>query len=316
MTHFKLAAPKRHAQVTPVPQPTLGVSSDGWITTIAQAASGWVIVLTLLGLALRADEPAMPTAANITLPVPQLVAPVVIDGDLADWRDLAWNDGAWDLRRVEQASWYDAGRINRLTVHGDEPRVEDDLSARYFVAWDDRYLYLGAEVHDNVNDVNDPKHEPKRWYYRDAIAWFMEAPRDGRAEKFGEGDHGFAFTIDAKKPEYGAWWRHGTSTQTYVEEAMPKRAVDYVIRFNPWGRGAGDFVLEARIELSATLGRSERGWAAPKTGDVYSLCIVHTDPDGGDYGGHLLMYGTGDDDSTWARAVLSGPRVTPERKTR
>ena len=37
---------------------------------------------------------------------------------------------------------------------------------------------------------------------------------------------------------------------------------------------------------------------------MYSLEIVHTDPDGGWYGGHFLIYGRGDDDSTWGRMVL------------
>jgi len=72
----------------------------------------------------------------------------------------------------------------RLTDHGiapsvsagnglKEPPPEEDLQARYYTAWDDKYLYLGAEVKDNVNDVTDPQHEPKRWYYKDAICWFI-----------------------------------------------------------------------------------------------------------------------------------------------
>lgn len=38
------------------------------------------------------------------------------------------------------------------------------------------------------------------------------------------------------------------------------------------------------------------------------LEIVHTDPDGGDYGGHFLIYGRGDDDSTWGLMELTGPK--------
>ena len=47
---------------------------------------------------------------------------------------------------------------------------------------------------------------------------------------------------------------------------------------------------------------------------MYGLEIVHTDPDGGDYGGHFLIYGHGDDDSTWGRMVLTGPIQPIERK--
>jgi hypothetical protein len=42
--------------------------------------------------------------------------------------------------------------------------------------------------------------------------------------------------------------------------------------------------------------------------------IVHTDPDGADYGGHFLIYGRGDDDSTWGRFTLTGPQAPVERK--
>jgi hypothetical protein len=269
----------------------------------------------LAGLCLVSPAPAHPTAANITLSIPKLARPPVIDGDLSEWRELAWNDGSWDIFRVRQSPWYDGGRINRLTDHGHEPPPDEDLAARYFVAWDDRYLYLGAEVRDNVNDTTDPKHEPKRWYYKDAITWFIEAPRDEVATKFAEGDNGFAFVIDSTKPDYGAWWRHGAPGRTYVEEPLPKSAVTYAIRMNPWGRNPGDFILEARIDLAATCGQASRKWTPPKVGDVYGLCIVHTDPDGGDYGGHLIMYGTGDDDGTWARAVLTGPIEAVTRKT-
>ena len=87
--------------------------------------------------------------------VPLLETPPRIDGDLSEWKDRAFHDGLWDIYRVQQAPWYDQKR-NRLTDHGNEPRPEDDLSARYYLAWDSRYLYFGAEVHDNVNDVDDP----------------------------------------------------------------------------------------------------------------------------------------------------------------
>ena len=41
--------------------------------------------------------------------------------------------------------------------------VEADLRARYYLAWDSTWLYIGAEVWDNVRDVSDPKNKPKRW---------------------------------------------------------------------------------------------------------------------------------------------------------
>ncbi|HEU0119840.1 MAG TPA: sugar-binding protein [Bryobacteraceae bacterium] len=241
--------------------------------------------------------------------IPKLERPVRIDGDLSEWREYAFHDGVWDLARLRHAPWYDPA-INRLTTHGQEPAAGEDLAARYYMAWDERYLYLGADVKDNVNDVSDPKHEPKRWYYKDAICWFIEAPRRAAGQKFGEGDNAFCFVIDTTRPAYAAWWRHGAPGKTYIEEPIPPGAVQYAIR-----RGQrGDFVLEARVEMAPTLGVSTPHWRTPRAGDSYGVEIVHTDPDGGDYGGHFLIYGRGDDDSTWGSFQLTAPQNPIERK--
>lgn len=235
----------------------------------------------------------------------------VIDGDLAEWRELAFTDGVWDIHRLRHKPWYDPTR-NRLTDHGGEPGVEpppeEDLQVRYYLAWDEKYLYLGAECRDNVNDVDDPQHEDKRWYFKDCICWFMEAPADEAPERFGQGDNAFCFVIDARKPPYGAWWRHGAPGKNYLEEPIPPAAVDYEVRMDPWGRSNGDFILEARVDMAATFGRSDPRWTPPAIGDAYSVEIVQTDPDGGPYGGHFIIYGSGDDDSTWGKLILVGPQ--------
>ncbi len=249
------------------------------------------------------------------LPIPRLVQPPVIDGDLAEWKYLAFNDGVWDLFRVMRSPWYDPS-INRLTDQGNEPSIEEDLAARYYTAWDDKYLYMGAEVHDNVHDVEDPKPAPERWMFKDAICWFIEAPRRATGKKFGRGDNAFCFLADATKPPHGAWWRHGNTEKSYIEEPLPAQSVDYVVRLDPWKTGKGDFILEARVEMAPTFGASDPQWRPPRIGDEYGLEIVHTDPDGGSYGAHLLIYGKADDDSTWGRAVLTGPVKPPVRKPR
>jgi len=267
-------------------------------------------------LALAAFGPAAaqkPDLYHYPIRVPRLEQPATIDGDLSEWKYHAFTDGLWDIARLRQAPWYDPA-INRLTRHGNESSIEEDLAARYFIAWDERFLYLGAEVKDNVNDVSDPAHEPKRWYFKDAICWFIEAPRTAAAKKFGEADNAFCFLIDVSKPAYGAWWRHGGGGKTYIEEPIPPDAVQYSIRMDPQKRGTGDFILEARIAMAPTLGASSPQWHAPRAGDVYGLEIVHTDPDGGGYGGHMLIYGRGDDDSTWGRMELTGPLQPIERK--
>jgi len=237
--------------------------------------------------------------------VPRLSQPPVIDGDLSEWKARAFTDGEWTMDRLQQTPWYDPER-NRLTIHENESPLDEDLRATYYVAWDQEYLYLGAEGHDNVNDVVDPAHEDKRWYYKDCVCWFIEAPRDQKSESFGQGDHAFCFVIDATFPPYAAWWRHGSADRRYLEEPLPAAAVDFQLRMNPWGESEADFVLEARVHMAATFSQSDPNWTPPRIGDTYGLEIVHTDPDGGDYGGHFLVYGKGDDDATWGEMVLSG----------
>lgn len=273
------------------------------------------MAITIVLLLISQCSPRNNWTESYQIHVPRLERPPRIDGDLTDWKDVAFNDGVWDIYRLQRTPWYDPA-INRLTDHGNEPSPAEDLSARYYLAWDEEYLYLGAEVHDNVNDVTDPNHEPKRWYFKDAVCWFIEAPRDDRSESFGEGDNAFCFVIDTSKPPWGAWWRHGTARETYVETPLPVGDVSYVIRMNPWGKSSGDFILEARVRMSATFGVSDSEWRTPKTGDEYGLEIVHTDPDGGDYGGHFLIYGKGDDDLTWGTMKLVEPVKPLERKPR
>jgi len=237
------------------------------------------------------------------LSIPYLDESPRIDGDISEWKEKALNDGEWDFERVKISAWYEQKR-NRLHIDSLEDTNNIDLSSRYYIAWDQSYLYFGAEVEDNEHDVTDTNHEPKRWYYKDAIAFFFEAPRDTIAEKFGSGDHAFCFVIDTLMPEYGAWWRHGNEKQTYIEEPLPTAAVDYSIKMNPWNRSGADYVLEARVKMASTFGSENEAWAALEIGDVYSMMIVHCDPDGGEYGGHLLIYGKGDDDASWGKVQL------------
>jgi len=253
------------------------------------------------------------TDATDVVFLPRLEKPPAIDGDLNDWKESAYHDGVWDIYRVKHSSWYNPSR-NRLTDHLNEPSPEWDLQARYYFAWDERYIYMGTEVYDNVNDVTDPKHEKPRWYYKDCVCWFWEAPRDTVPESFGQGDNAFCFVIDTGYPDYGAWWRHGGPGKTYIEESLPENAVEYRIRMNPWSRNNADYILEARVDMSRTFGLSDPEWRPSKKNDSYSVEIVHTDPDGGDYGGHLIIYGTGDNDISWRKVILTEPVGPPERK--
>ena len=137
----------------------------------------------------------------------------------------------------------------------------------------------------------------------------MEGPRDEANERFGQGDNAFCFLADPEHKPQNAWWRHGAPKEHYIEEPIPASALDYTVRMNPWGRNPADFVLEARVAMAATFGQSDPRWQPPQVGDEYGMEIVHTDPDGGEYGGHFMIYGNGDDDITWGQMILVGPRT-------
>lgn len=252
-------------------------------------------------------------AKRTQLTIPYLEKAPKIDGDLSDWRDHAFTDGVWDIDRLKHTDWYESGR-NRLADHGESPDITQDLSARYYMAWDEKYLYLGAYVHDNALDLVDPYPAPKRWYYKDAITWFIEAPQDAIADTFDAGCHGLSFVADTTYPESGAWWRHGTDTESFVEEPLPKSAVDYRFKFISQTPGQLVYSLEARVEMEPVFGAGDKNWRTPKEGDIYGMMIVHCDPDGGNYGGHFLIYGKGDPDQSWSSMKLSGPKPAMVRR--
>src|SRR5437660_6011611 len=105
-------------------------------------------LLFFAGLALMAGQKQDPY--NYPIRVPRLERAPAIDGNLSEWKYVAFTDGLWDILRLRQAPWYDPS-INRLTDHSSapsvsagiepkEPPIEEDLQARYYTAWDDKYL--------------------------------------------------------------------------------------------------------------------------------------------------------------------------------
>ncbi|GAB4377693.1 MAG: hypothetical protein Kow0075_06650 [Salibacteraceae bacterium] len=230
--------------------------------------------------------------------IPEISMVPVIDGNPGEWKQMAFRTGPWNEDEVKKEPWYNARR-NRLRKHSHETDAVVDLEATYFVAYAGDRLYLAAEVTDNELDVTDTLHQPKRWYYKDAIAWFFEIPADSISGEFRAGDHAFCFVADTGYPVYGAWWRHGTDSVAYIEEPLPPSAVHYAWSMEP--ANPLRYVLEAEIQLSALMPADVLTCSDQS---IISMMIVHCDPDGKQYGGHLLIYGSGDDDATWQRFRL------------
>lgn len=240
-------------------------------------------------------------SAADTLRIPKLTSAPKVDGNLSDWENQAHSDGWWTLERVTTQPWFNS-KTNRLKSELTENSAINDLSGRYFMAWSDSALHFGAVVIDNQIDVNDPAHEPKRWYYKDAVAWFVEWPADTISERFEKGNHGFCFIADTTMPDYGAWWRHGEGNKSYVEEPLPKGDCEFAAALEIQSDGAFKYTIEATISAGLL------GPIKPTYGALIRLAVVNCDPDGGAHGGHLIIYGQGDDDSTWTMVILDKSR--------
>ena len=50
-----------------------------------------------------------------------------------------------------------------------------DLSGTFALQWDEKWIYLAAQVTDNVHDIQ--KGSPREWYFRDAVNLFLAVPR-------------------------------------------------------------------------------------------------------------------------------------------
>ena len=115
---------------------------------LALAAAIWPLALNdaaaHLSSAESFDVPKLPAGTTVT-----------IDGDLSDWKDQAQDfNGIWTIQRVAQQPWYTT--CNMWNDTGLEPAgtalTSEDLAVQYYMAWDDDFLYFGAEVLDNVYD--------------------------------------------------------------------------------------------------------------------------------------------------------------------
>ncbi len=140
------------------------------------------------------------------------------------------------------------------------------------------------------------------WYYKDAVALFLDlagGERDGRLDA---GEHAFAFVADPGYPSWGKWWRHGTASAGNVESPAPPETRLAVRIVDDTG-----YDLEAAIPMSA-LSEHTQGWTPPFPGRTVRFMVYITDPDGGPepWGGALTYAGAGGHDGEpWGRLRFS-----------
>ena len=222
------------------------------------------------------------------------IKPIVIDGVLDDWAEVKW------IEVSEGASFVSGNEFNSLSDDGaSEPAgtalTDADLSSKISLRWDEEYLYIAANVIDNVRDLNPTAHESV-WYLRDAVTLFLDVPKDGDGAPWISGDHSFSFTADN---EITNWWRHGDVTG-HRELPMPNSVKSVVVQGSE-----GNYLLEAAIPMEI-LNEFTPDWVGPFEGKEIGFLLLLTDMDGTNAPivAQLMYGGDGDHDGTWSTLRL------------
>jgi hypothetical protein len=241
-----------------------------------------------LALGIAAGAQAHP---NLVVEVGRASALLTVDGDLGEWNDAQWLElapgEAWVVGRLG-----DDGPAEGQGVAG----TPADLSGRLALCWDEQWLYLAAQVRDNVHDVDSGDRE--WWFCRDGVALFLDVPRDGDGPTWFVGDHAFAFTADPALPPEGRWWRHGDQRGRQEGLAPPQTKLAVVLEDS-------GYTLEAAIPM-AVLSLFTPAFHPPFAGQTLAFMVLITDPDGGErpFGGQLVYGGDNDNDASWSQLVL------------
>ena len=136
----------------------------------------------------------------------------------------------------EPADWHAISAQDSLEQG--QPRKNNQASARFAFAWDDRALHVVVDVKDNqvVNNQN-----PERLFEQDCVELYIDPQNDGLAWGSGE-DFQFGFAVTDKVYE---WFgeRYGE-----IEQSVSRTDDGYEVRASiPWG------VLGATPEVGAEL---------------------------------------------------------------
>ena len=166
-----------------------------------------------------------------------------------------------------------------------------DLSGRFSIRWDDDWIYLAADVTDNVHDVSGGT--SLTWYLKDAIALYLDVPDDGDGGEWILGDHAFAFVADPSGPGDGRWWRRGEAEGSEESQAPPETRMGVVLTET-------GYRIEAAIPMGPLTERTPE-WRPPFAGRSAGFFLLAADPDGGAEEVIQILYGGDDDnDANWA----------------
>ena len=256
------------------------------------------LVILATGLALAGAAGASP---HHVLEVERFSAAPAIDGELTDWSGAHW------VRFYPGAPQMSG--FNELVDDGvSEPPgtagTAADLSGRFSIRWDEDWIYLAADVTDNVHDVSGGT--SLTWYLKDAIALYLDVPDDGDGGEWIPGDHAFAFVADPSGPEDGRWWRRGEAEGSEESTAPPETRM--AVALSETG-----YRIEAAVPMGPLTERTPE-WRPPFAGRSAGFFLLAADPDGGAERVSQILYGGDDDnDANWATLrFVEERRPSPE----
>ena len=230
-------------------------------------------------------NPGLPEGKVKGMAVANRIDQVVVDGYLA-FEEWAESEPLLVSTKVVESiggtSWQ---------VGGDA-----DLSATVALLWNDDYLYVAAEVMDDVHDVGDSV--PGQWWWEDSISLFFNLSGDAQGDQWLDGDNGFSFLFAEAGTAGAVWWRQGHDSG--VEEIPGGQGVEVAVEFTAMG-----YVLEAAIpmkDLSANIGYE----FGPEVG--FTMLLADPDGDCQDSPCQLMWVGTGDDQAGWGTLTFSDPK--------
>ncbi|MBM3277432.1 MAG: hypothetical protein FJY95_05045 [Candidatus Handelsmanbacteria bacterium] len=239
---------------------------------------------------------------NLVAEAARAQKPPRVDGDLGEWEGSRW------LELAPGDSLAGSRLGDDGPGEGGVAGTAADLSARLLLAWDEQWLYLAAQVRDNVRDVDGG--EQGQWFCRDGVALFLDVPRDADGPVWFVGDHAFVFTADPALPPEGRWWRHGD--QRGRQEGLAPPQTQLAVALEETG-----YRLEAAIPM-AVLSLFTPTFRAPFAGRTVGFMLLVTDPDGGPrpFGGQLSYGGQNDNDQFWAQLrLVEGGAAPPQLET-
>lgn len=181
------------------------------------------LILCLLGLVVGSSSFG-------GLSIGALDKPVAIDGDLADWREKELF-GEWN--RKEQVVWRD-----------DVWNDTSDLSGKVWMAWDYSYLYLAAEVTDDVFSQNMAG---ENMYKGDHVFLMLDGNReaDREQENFNSDDLHIGLSPGNFKEGGDFLSKKGASEHVWMPEYIEATGVDIASKKLEAG-----YVVEAAIPWS------------------------------------------------------------------